>query len=207
MIQVEAARNGKPVLKKNGRLLASSIDPSREAVAWVDGVCRAAGTHDMIVVLGLGCGYHVAELLARRPGSQVIAIENDPAVAAEALKFCPELSGATIIVQEDWKKLIDSQAVRDAIGGIYHIAIHGPTSQLEPEFVQAADAFLRGRDKLSFLLLLKARPELVGILDPEAIAKLGPDPVSIKTVSQLFGPHAAGTRERRLWRVLEELVL
>jgi hypothetical protein len=188
-------------------LLASSVDPTREAATWADQVCKAAGAHDMIIVLGLGCGYHVTELLSRRPRSQVIVIESDQQLCDEAFKISPELYDGVVIVQNDWTKLIESQPFRDAVGGIYHIAIHGPTSQLDADYIQSVDALLRGRDKLSFLLLLKARPELVGILDPEAIAKIGLEPVTIKTVTQLFGAQAAGTRERRLWRVLEELVL
>lgn len=48
-------------------------DPEKEAVALVDG-CSCEG-RDLIVVLGLGLGYHVAELARRFPEAELVVVE------------------------------------------------------------------------------------------------------------------------------------
>jgi len=211
IITSEIARSGHPVLKKSGRWLASSFDPVREARQWADAVVSGPGKTDVIIVLGLGCGYHVAELIARRPERSVLTIECDPVVRDHALRFCPELRNQTIIVENEWMKLIEKPAMRDVLVGVYRVAVHAPSLALEPNFFASVDNLLRGRDRLSFLLLLKTRPELLAILDPDRLGEIGElktdEAVSIKTMQRLFSQRSMSSRERRLWRVLEELVL
>jgi hypothetical protein len=59
------------------------------------------------------------------------------------------------------------------------------------------------------LLQLRMRPELHALFDEEKIAKLqaSTSPISILTIRSLFSAQAQNSRERRLWRVLEELIV
>lgn len=207
MIKVELAKNGLAILKKNGKLLASSVDPIREAASWVARVCEKSKPNEIMIVLGLGSGYHVVELMKCRPVDSFIIIESDIEILRETLKIFPALSAIKIIVEPDWQKLIENHVFKDAVGGVYQIAIHGATGQIDSVYICAVESLLLGREKPSFLLLLKARPDLLGIFNPSAIENLSDELVSIKTVSQLFGPKSLASRERRLWRVLEELVV
>ena len=213
MISIEATRSGHSVLRKNGRLLGSSIDPMREAVQWTEKV----SAKNQVVVLGLGTGYHVVELM-KRPGAKVLTIEADPEVVEKALCLNPTLSRHDIVVEPNWQYLVHSARFRDALQGIFEIAPHGPSVQIEPDYFSNVERLLLGRDKISFLLQLKLRPELLALLDADAIALLAEqesgellsaknEAISVKTVKKLFSNRADHSVERRLWRVLEELVL
>lgn len=77
-LHLENSRSGEPTLKVvagNGceKRLHSSYDPLREASDLVDRF-RFAG-RGMVVVLGLGLGYHVSELAKRFPEAVIVVIE------------------------------------------------------------------------------------------------------------------------------------
>ncbi len=70
--------------------LASRLDPVREARRWIGSLELEDAVH-AVAVVGLGLGYHVAELLRQRPGGLVVALEPTPAVARAALQ-CVDLA-------------------------------------------------------------------------------------------------------------------
>jgi hypothetical protein len=207
LISVEQARSGHPVLKKRGRFLGSSFDPLKEASSWADRIDNGLGARDFVIVLGLGCGYHVAELCGRLGAERVVVIENDTELVAQVLGIFPELVKARIIVETDWLNLAANDAFRDALANVFRIAIHGPSCQIEPEYFRSVERLLIGRDKVSFLLQLKARPDIWTLLDPQKVAAVPDEVISIKTLQSLFADTGAASRERRMWRVLEELVV
>ncbi len=212
-ITTEKARSGHAVMKKNGKWLASSIDPVREAQQWSDTVRISVEETETIIVLGLGCGYHVVELLKICPKSYLLIIECDLKVKEKALQFCPALADASIVVEANWMNLVSHSMIRDALGGAYRVVKHAPSfaiGALESEYFEAVDGLLRGRDMLSFLHLLKVRPEILCLLDTELLGdteRFQGEAMSIKTMQKLFTQRPNTSRERRLWRVLEELVL
>lgn len=207
MIEVITARNGSRVIKKEGKLLASVFDPIREASAWADRTKAKLREDETVIILGIGSGYHVEELVSRCPNNSIFVVEKDVELAERALEICRGIRREQVIVEPDWVRLIESEVLQEAIDGIYRITLHGPSFQLDPDYFGAVDRLLRGRDKLSFLLLLKTRPEFLPLLDAEAVNAIGDEAISIKTLCRIFSPRAAASRERRIWHVLEELVL
>lgn len=205
MIESLAAKNGKMVLRRDGRLLASLFDPEQEARVWTDRALAELLPGESVIIMGLGAGYHSAEMVRRSPGRMILTIENDQ----ETVKAAREIQAGLgqILIEPDWMKLPDHPLFRDAVGGTYRVFQHGPSMQIDPAFFGAVEKLLRGRDKLTFLVLLKTRPELFSYLNPEAIAAIGDEPVSIKTVRSLFSQASLASRERRIWRVLEELIV
>lgn len=207
MITTEISRAGVPILIYDGRALASTFDPLKEAASWAQSVESTLAPGTAAVVLGAGCGYHVAALKALCPRSTVLVLEPVAEVAEAALRFNPSLKEADILVETDRLRVTDHPHVRDALGGVFVPVRHGPTAQIHSRWVADMSAFLLARDKLSFLLQLRMRPELFAQLDPAKIEALGNEPISIKTLQKLFKDSANASHERRLWRVLEELVL
>lgn len=207
MIEVVTARNGKRVLKKDGKLLASAFDPVREATAWAEKIKGGIEEDETVIILGMGSGYHVEELASRCPQQSIFVIEKDAEIAEKALEICPGIRRERVIVEPDWVHLVESESLREALGGIYRIALHGPSYQLDPDYFGAVERLLRGRDKLSFLLLLKTRPEFLPLLDAEAVSAIGDEAISIKTICRIFSRRSAASRERRIWQVLEELIV
>lgn len=216
MIEVLASRNGPSVIRLDGRYLASSIDPIREAASWAERALRASGDKPTIFVVGVGCGYHVAALKAlARSEKHVIAMDPSSQIVKHALMFNPTLDPSDIVVEIDKLKWTANQHICDALlGEPFAIVTHAPTAQIHPEWVKETESFLLAREKTSFLLQLRLRPELFAHLDPKKIEAMGNETVSIKTLQSLFRGNGladrqnpADSRERRIWRVLEELVL
>jgi hypothetical protein len=210
MISVELARGGQPVLKKGGRWLASSFDPVKEAVAWAKQAVQALGPNESILVLGLGSGYHVAELSKILSRDRYLVIESDPEIASTVFDLLPELHESRILVDSDWTKLVTDDRFRDSLAGVYRFAKYGPSCQMATEYYRLVENLLIGRDRISFLLQLKARPDIWALLDPEKVAAFGAESstelVSILTLQKLFSDKANHNRDRQIWRVLEELV-
>lgn len=68
-----------------GKTLHSLYDPMEEARRLAANVeLDAAGERTVLVVLGLGLGYHVTELARRFPRAVLVVVESDPAIAEAA---------------------------------------------------------------------------------------------------------------------------
>lgn len=207
MIELEVSRSGQPVLKMNGRYLASSFDPVKEAFGWANRAAADIGTKGAAIILGAGCGYHVAALKEKCPNVSILALELNEQVAHRALEWNPILQAHNLLVVDDLSQMTEAPQLRDAMAGTYAVLPHLPSTDAHPEWALATARFLLGRDRLSFLLQLRMRPDLHSLMDPKKISGLEDAPVSIKTLQKLFSESSAFTRERQVWKVLEELVL
>lgn len=207
MISIEKARSGHSVLRKNGRLLGSSFDPVKEAATWALKAKAAIEPEMSVFVLGAGSGYHVAALAGELRNNAIIVIDCDVEVTAEARKFVEIPHNVALVAEPEWMKLGEHGPFADGLGGRYAILKHGPSCLIDQVYFANVEALLLARDQTSFLLQLKTRPDLAALLDPELIKKIGAAPVSIKTLQGLFGAQATCTRERRIWKILEELVV
>lgn len=214
-LQRETARNGQPIFKVDGRSIVSSFDPVKEARAWAEAAVKEIGDRDTVIVLGAGCGYHIIALRDLRPSLNILTIEASDEIAA----FARERFGANdevdprtygeILVAMRPMELTESLILRDFMANRYAVVTHAGQAQLRQEWTQEMAKFLTGRDSLSFLLQLRMRPELHALFDEEKIAQLQTQmgPISILTIRSLFSAQAQSSRERRLWRVLEELIV
>ncbi|MBC86545.1 MAG: hypothetical protein CL677_05135 [Bdellovibrionaceae bacterium] len=73
-VQIENSKSGLPILRLMGRFISSPTDPQREAEKWY--IRNQDLFHaDTIIVLGAGSGYHIMELIRRRPEKKVLVIE------------------------------------------------------------------------------------------------------------------------------------
>jgi len=82
-VRLGAARSGDDTLQVDGRFVHSSYDPRREARRRVEMAGIVPGSP--VLVLGLGLGYHVEELLRATSGT-VLVVEYDESVAATAVR-------------------------------------------------------------------------------------------------------------------------
>jgi len=96
-LSVERAKNGEPIVKRNGICLHSSYDPSREAAGWLEKLdCDSSAP---LTVLGFGLGYQVKALA--EAGYRGTFIEPDPALFRLALQHLD-----LTIVLERFKPLV-----------------------------------------------------------------------------------------------------
>lgn len=131
------ARTGKPTLKAGGVFLHSRYDPEREAAQLVDSA--ALDPARPVLIVGLGLGYHVLELLQR--GFEAAVVEPDAAVAREALEG--PLAAATFpLGVGDIDAIAASAAFRALARRMPQVLVHPPTARLQERYVDAVRAAL-----------------------------------------------------------------
>ena len=99
-VTIVKARSGKPSLKAicedgKARTIHSMYDPEAEAKTIVDNF--SFDGRGILVVLGLGLGYHVKELTLRYPGTDIIVVESEPEIYKLAVEHGPELMQTHVI--------------------------------------------------------------------------------------------------------------
>lgn len=191
VVTIETARGGQPVVKREGRWLASSFDPVREGSAWAKKAAANVQPGEQVFVFGLGSGYHVTELAKLVSRDQFLVFEESIEVANRVFEICPELRAESTVIESDWTKIVEQPNFRDRLSNIIRIAKYGPSCQMSEEYYQKLEKLIIGRDRLSFLLQLKARPGIWSILDAEKIAafttgEISNECISIKTLQRLF---------------------
>lgn len=209
LLKLETARNGESVFTVDGRSLVSSFDPSKEAHAWAQNALEQIADRKSAIVIGAGCGYHIKALKNLRSDLAILTIESSEKIATSVLDIHPSLNASDIIIAATPFELTDSLKFRDFITGRFAILTHPAQAFMREAWTADVTRFLTGRDSLAFLLQLRMRPELYALFDEEKIAALAgqQNPISILTIRDLFKPEAKASRERRLWRVLEELIV
>ncbi|MBI1320408.1 MAG: glycosyltransferase [Candidatus Hydrogenedens sp.] len=134
-LEVLPARVGGHTLKLDQVFLHSRYDPAEEARRLVDSAAPEAGRP--VFVLGLGLGYHVAELLSR--GFEVFVVEPEPAVVQAALDAGPDLSGALLYVGPAAGIAEDDEA-RAAAKRNPQWLMHPPSARLHADYAAEAQA-------------------------------------------------------------------
>lgn len=210
----ETARNGQAILKMDGRAIVSTFDPAKEARSWAEKAIVEIGDRDSVIILGAGCGYHIIALRELKPSLNILTIEASEEIAAFARESFARAGDidtryfGEIVVGASALSLTENLLLRDFMGQRYAVVTHPGLAAVRAEWTREMATFLTGRDYLSFLLQVRMRPELHALFDEEKIAQLKAHngPISILTIRSLFSPSALASRERRIWRVLEELI-
>lgn len=139
---------GLPTFKYNigngkSKYFHSKFDPQKEAEKWAEASCFDSGS--IIVVLGAGFFYHIAEIIKRIPAHQsIVIIERDEEIFREAVKAI-ELKD---ILNRDGLHLFVGRQADEAITFITKVEInnsfkkvdfltHNPSVQAFPEFYNA----------------------------------------------------------------------
>lgn len=207
MIEVVQAKDGRTVFVKNGKFLASSFNPIKESETWwanCEGLTKNAKT---IFILGLGCGYHVEVAKKAQPNVKIVVIECDHELIQLWRHHNPN-SDLEIVYESDWRKLFSNSHVNSGIQDRYSVLSHPASLNVEKDYFSNIHRFLLARNVEGLFALLKARPELISDFDDAKLADLArsSDPVSIKTLSKIMKPTTYASENRRLWKVLEELI-
>ncbi len=112
--------------------LHSAYDPESEAARSVD--AHKTGRASVILVAGIGLGYHLHFLKKKHPDLPVLAIEKDMEVVNTARRLYPEhLAGAIIVTcEEDAERALDSFDMHSFRG--ISLFTHRPSYGLAVEF-------------------------------------------------------------------------
>ncbi len=132
-IESVAGRGGQPTARVRGVLLHSQYNPQEEARRLVD----SAKLHPdrPVLVVGLGLGYHVEELIAR--GFELCVVEPSQDMAALAARRLPEELGCFLFTG-DCDAALRDEAFIDWLRRDPQVLVHPPTARLYASFVDAA---------------------------------------------------------------------
>ena len=201
MIERTLAESGDPVVRVAGRLLASRVDPRAEARAWADPRAMFLRSVKTVIVLGLGAGYHVAELLERTAAAILVVEPNAELAASPVLALDPDR--VTIESLRTAGEVRGSEAVRRAVAESYVVLTHPASRALDPDAYREISLQLNGRDwgSLGWIWALRGNGELVDEARPAS-----DQPLSIYDLAQNEVVNDATERKSLLIKALRELV-
>ena len=132
-IELVTCQTGETTLRADGVLLHSRYRPREEAARLIESAALEPGKP--ILVVGVGCGYHVRALLDA--GHSVAVIEPDRCVAKCALDAALADSDVLLHVGEP-EALLGAPRFREIIERGAQVLVHPPTERLHPQYVDAA---------------------------------------------------------------------
>ena len=215
---IRLARSGDPVLIVGKRAAASLVDPKNEARQWLQSVERqlkqslyVCGRPRLsvarLVVLGVGSGYHIAELADWIEQNdldhqiQIHAFDN----TKYSVEFCrehvfanrSEFPVVTLSKSHDYRPQRGDLLLRHKFSQIF-----------SPEYFQTLEQEVAGRSRGDFQRHLSARPELGKVVDTGKLTASSPHLklISVKTLIEAWTPTHQASESRQLFRALEELV-
>jgi hypothetical protein len=204
LIETVSAQNGSQVIRYDGRLLSSAVDPLHEARDWVSRRKTLLANVKSVFVLGAGSGYHVSELFIQtdakifvieRSQELISAVQQIQAFASPRVHFiCVEKSAALRTLEN----------VRTAIAESFLVLQHAPSLTVQPDFYRECKNQLLGRDWGS----LNWQWQLKGFAPLDAQPKIhaGDKALSIYDLDQTELVQDSAERERMLVKALRELV-
>ncbi len=164
-VEFDRAKNGKTVVKVQGRFLSSSFDPEREAVRWCETVMSTGPTDLCCVVLGLGSGYHIVEL-QNRVRKPVVAIDTMASLRghfeeyfrdALAKQRSVNLNASRCLIFSNEESFRMSTDLDFLFQQPYRVIVHAPSFDLKSDFYLHVRKLLIGRDLESLRWQLERR--------------------------------------------------
>jgi hypothetical protein len=208
----EISRTGKPIFRYHERLLSSRVDPEAEAKSWLHRLPLRPQVQTSLF-LGLGGGYHLQAFgQASDQGSTSILLIEPDAELYEAVSKSVSLPAHTWICEGIAANVARRELFCDAIrDGFAWYASPASVSTNSVYFSEISEIILARTEK-SFHWHLSFRPELACLLDADRISawvrqRQENEGISVTSMKQFFRPEAVATYERRLWKVLEEMIL
>jgi spore maturation protein CgeB len=134
-------RDGQPTLKIGKVYLHSRYNPREEATRLIDSA--ELDVKRPILVIGLGLGYHIAELVSRGAKS-VAVLEPDAGVAKLAIEAGPVRDLDVLVGVGDVDALTATAGFQTFVSRLPQVLVHPPTAHIHPEFcVSATQAVTR----------------------------------------------------------------
>ena len=211
---VQTAKSGAEVLIVAGLATASLVNPEREASQWLElqhARLKSTGPDEPVVTIGVGSGFHLralqVEMKERGLKGAIYALDT----CRESIAFASQrIAGVTFI-------LADISQTADAFFSHHNVGAwltqtstllkHRPTISRVGVSLKTIETWVLGRTPEAFSAQLKLRPQIAASLNPQRASKVAECPlVSIRDLAKMWDISSELKTDRRLFRVLEELV-
>ncbi len=211
---IERSRNGHEVLYVDGKATASTIDPIKEANAWVASIAiDSIGADETIIILGAGSGFHLAAIRSRF-ANRIVVIDTCQISIDFVQSRYPEMQNVRFIAVPAGTSFADFFKRSDVIEWAmdpFTILRHRSTMIRNPSLGKIEECLV-GRTVEAFRAQLEARPTIASALNGSRLKKLAEVKlltnglVSVRDLTSVWEVASEASSERRLLRVLEELV-
>ncbi len=212
---IEQSRNGHEVLYIDGKATASTIDPLKEATAWIGSTysLAAAGIDETLVVIGAGSGYHI-DALRECTNKKIIVIDTCPASIEFVKRRLSHHSQISYIEVKRGTSFSDFYQRNDVVEWVFEpfILLRHRSSMVRNSDLSKVEECLVGRSVEAFRAQLEARPAIASALNSGRLKKMAEAKlvtkglVSVRDLTSVWEVSSETSNERRLLRVLEELV-
>lgn len=196
-IHFETAKNSELIFTVNGRHLCSSVHPTKEARQWIAHHeslwrdCRG------VIILGLGCGYHVRAMKMAAPATRIFVLEPSQEIVQAALRIHPfDLNPSDIATWNAIGDLRTNRPLMDITKNSYAVLIHEPSAFQQGALYSDAKQFLLGRNLAGLQWLFQNREFSI----PDLVEQ---GPVTIKTLDPVWQKQLTG--EETLQPVMQAL--
>ena len=204
MIEIVDAANGEKVIRYKGRLLASRFNPRQEARDWLGRRGDFLSKVRTVVVLGMGAGHHVAELVESTQ-AKILVIETVDQIltAGQSLHVFPANRVVFEHVQNA-RQLRASAQVKKAVAESFVVLAHAASTLADQKIYDECRAQLLGREwgALTWQWKLRNGPSF----DATARIDTGAKDLTIYDLEQTELVQNSEERERLLFKALRELV-
>lgn len=202
-------QSGESILKWNGKFLCSRVDPHKEAEQWIHQVTKEVGQVKNLIVLGLGCGFHIEALRRHRPNANILVIERfKEVVDFYKNQYQESFKSISVICVESLTDILNSAHMQLAVKEWYTVLPHQPSYFMDRQFYSAVKSALNGRSLQSLRFILEQRPLYKKIISVESIfSQNDGEPLGLKTLAESVKADLVGSsREAMLISTLRELI-
>ncbi|MEQ1664822.1 MAG: class I SAM-dependent methyltransferase, partial [Bdellovibrionales bacterium] len=162
------SKSGLPLIKFGERYLCSSVNPMKEAAAWIEKHKDFfVGVND-VMVLGVGCGYHILALLKQFVGINIIAIDN----TKEHIEFVKSehsiaVSNVEFLCIKTSLEATQNIDIQNMVSRPYAVLKFSPAIITSPEFYFDLEVFLLARTEQGLDFIIKCRPDFKNLFITE----------------------------------------
>jgi hypothetical protein len=211
---ISLAKNGSQVLKVGGLSTASLVNPEREGEQWAESQSSALAVtqpDEPVVVLGVASGFHLRSLKAKL---QALG-HRGPMIAIDTCEPSIEFTKWRVIgvdyvlanIESGPDSFVARAEVSRWILQPFTLLRHKPTFLRGGTDLRKIEAWILGRTPESFSAQLKLRPQIAAGLNADRARKIAEvSLVSVRDLSKAWDITSELKADRRLFRVLEELV-
>lgn len=215
ILHTERSRNGHLVLFVDGKATASTVDPVKEAVSWVSSFHSliVSDSEETLVIIGAGSGFHV-EALRESTSKKIVVIDTCKAsieFTKVRLSHLREIKFIEMPTGSTFSEFLQCNDVVEWVFEPFAILRHR-SSMVRNLDLGKIEECLVGRTVDAFRAQLEARPSIASRLNSARLKKLAETKlnsnglISVRDLTSVWDVSSEPSNERRLLRVLEELV-
>jgi hypothetical protein len=211
------AKNGSEVLQVDGLSTASLVNPVREGQLWAESQTHAMNQlqsqreDEPVIVLGVASGFHLQALKTqlRRANyrGRISAIDSCESSIAFSKLRVTEIEYLHVNSALGVDAFLSRPDVSSWCLQPFTILRHKPTYLRNGADLRKIESWILGRTPEAFSAQLKLRPQIAAALNPARARKIADvSLVSIRDLSKTWDISGELKTDRRVFRILEELV-